>query len=694
MTKTCFRGNFTFTLLFTVLAFSACIDSNYDLSDIDKTIAVGTERPEGLRLPGNNSVREIELSDVIDIDNSDVISTDEKGNYLFAKSSGSDDVEAAHPRIDPIVVHRGSEEADYNVLQLSSIDTIGQSVLSHLRQLSQTLGISENDVKQSIGAYVDDLFRTIEEDYSTEGQLTLFTYQVELPDEVIELSKVTAKGAGIMPTVELQLTFSPDIRSLIDRIFSLNITVPPFLERSIIESEGMTQGTTVLNDAKGIHMDVSTKGVHIQLSAEALQYFENHQPDFDEEAAKELGGNYIRIVRRGNKQVLMLQADLFVDLHIHQHNIDKETLKSHLIERFFGHPKDYYMQSKVLLYDIEIGQATGKFNPDVDLTNGIGEFTINSLPAFLEDDDVRLVIDNPQIGICINSNINVTGKLENLRLVTLGDVLPSGQRERLDSVQLPHLFTLPHTGSIGSSTATKFLIHDKGKAINLTGKYTVYEGAVPVEPIEGSKTLSGLLQKIPKAITFECDASVDQNEPGTVMLDTEYTIQPSYDFWAPLAFNYGTVIVYRDTIDGWNDDLKDLRMAPGSYVEVEADVLNRVPADLKVRAYPMRKGANGQSELMPATMIDVEVTTPTNNKDGVIDAGTKDSPKTTHLRVVVRQHGENGLEQLDGIVYRAEAFTPAESEYQGKALNKSEHTLRIENIVPTLHGKVIYNLDN
>ena len=86
---------------------------------------------------------------------------------------------------------------------------------------------------------------------------------------------------------ELQLTFSPDIRSLIDRIFSLNITVPPFLERSIIKSEGMTQGTTVLNDAKGIHMDVSTKGVHIQLSAEALQYFENHQPDFDEEAAKE-----------------------------------------------------------------------------------------------------------------------------------------------------------------------------------------------------------------------------------------------------------------------------------------------------------------------------------------------------------------------------------------------------------------------
>jgi hypothetical protein len=123
-------------------------------------------------------------------------------------------------------------------------------------------------------------------------------------------------------------------------------------------------------------------------------------------------------------------------------------------------------------------------------------------------------------------------------------------------------------------------------------------------------------------------------------------------------------------------------------------VVNRVPADLKVRAYPMQKDASGKLVQMDAAQMEVVVTTPQNSKDGVVDAGTKDSPKTTHINVVVRQQGDSGLELLDGIIYRAEAFTPADAEYQGKALNKSQHTLRIENIVPTLHGKVVYNLDD
>jgi hypothetical protein len=694
MIKKHIAGLSSLAALLTVWSFSACTNADYDLDSIDKTIAAGTESAEGFRLPGNNSVREIQLSDMLDIDNSDVISTDEEGNYLFAKGAGSEDVKAAHPYVESIVVQRGSDRPSQNIIDLSPIDTIGQSYLNYLRQLAQAVDIDETYVKKSIGLFVDNFFNSMNEDYTIEDQLTLFTYEVELPDEVNELTELVARHANSASTIDINLTFSPDAQQLIDRVFSIDISLPSFLTRSVGRSQGLTDGTYVENRSEGIHLDVSTKGVAISLSANALRNFENHQPSFDVEAAKRQGGNYLKIVKRGSKQVLMLQADLHVDLKIHLKNIDKEVLKQHLTDRFYDRSRNYSMTSSVQLYDIEIAQATGKFNPDVDLTDGIGEIEINDLPDFLEDDDVKLVIDNPQLGFSVSSNVGVTGKLENLKLVTLGNVMANGQRERLDSVLLPALTILPHTGNVSSSTTTKYIIHDRGKTIQTTGQYQQYQDAVPVEPIGGSKTLAGLLEKIPKAITFECDASVDQNETGTFALGQRYTVQPSYDFWAPLAFNYGSIIVYRDTIDGWHDDLKDIRMTKGSYVVVEADVVNRVPADLKVRAYPMQKDASGKLVQMDAAQMEVVVTTPQNSKDGVVDAGTKDSPKTTHINVVVRQQGDSGLELLDGIIYRAEAFTPADAEYQGKALNKSQHTLRIENIVPTLHGKVVYNLDD
>ena len=80
-------------LLLGGMTLGSCMDDNYDLGDIDGTVAFGSD--EGITLPGNNSTAEIMLSDILDIDESDCITTLENGDYVFFKKG--DDVEPARP---------------------------------------------------------------------------------------------------------------------------------------------------------------------------------------------------------------------------------------------------------------------------------------------------------------------------------------------------------------------------------------------------------------------------------------------------------------------------------------------------------------------------------------------------------------------------------------------------------------------
>ncbi|WP_308267607.1 hypothetical protein [Prevotella sp.] len=62
---------------------------------------------------------------------------------------------------------------------------------------------------------------------------------------------------------------------------------------------------------------------------------------------------------------------------------------------------------------------------------------------------------------------------------------------------------------------------------------------------------------IPKTIQFEADANADATKEAEIKLGHQYTITPKYNVSAPLAFDAGAQITYRDTLDGWNDDIKD-----------------------------------------------------------------------------------------------------------------------------------------
>ena len=647
------------------MAFTACMDSNYDVSDLDKNVAFGSD--EGLKLPSKNSTKEIELSDLLDIDDSDVISTDENGNYVFAKGAGEADVTPARPEIDRINVAQSTPPANYDL----AID-----------ELNENLCVPASVPDAAIDAAINTIWEErIPASITSKGRITLFNYHTDLPIEVVDLQELQADNTGGKSAIAVRLSFSPDLAAVANKISEMKVFLPSFFDFDVSTTN---TNVGVAKDANNVVTlsNVPTSGVNLTLTIKALNEF--NQTSLTDKSHLVIKEKTPTVMEKGkNKKELLLQGEIDLNMTIKKaSDLNKTALANKLKSRTNG---EYTIITRTTIGNIAIDGAIGKFDPSIDLTDGIGEVKINNLPDFLTGDEVKLVVDNPQIGLSIASNINVVGQLENLKLVA------KRKDGTTETITLPTITLKRHEGDINSSTTTKILILDKDKQAQLDESHKDFKDAKLVNPTEGS--LASLIYNIPESITFECDASADETQLATIKLGQQYKIQPTYEFWAPLAFNHGSVIVYNDTIDGWNEDLKDLKMVKGSYVELTADVTNRVPVDLTLSAIPMQIGSNGKLTKMDEALFKVEVSTPNNGKGNIIEAGSVDKPKTTKILIKIISQTEEALSLLDGISYHATAATPADGEYQGKALNKSTQKLKIENIAPVLKGRVIVNLD-
>lgn len=116
--------------------------------------------------------------------------------------------------------------------------------------------------------------------------------------------------------------------------------------------------------------------------------------------------------------------------------------------------------------------------------------------------------------------------------------------------------------------------------------------------------LSKLIETIPDNITFSANASADQTNNYRFELGHNYTVQPAYSVDAPIAFGENASIEYRDTLDGWNDNIKDFELAEGAYVNMDASIKSCVPAYMTVSAVPVDVNGNAIS----ADELSVEVT--------------------------------------------------------------------------------------
>lgn len=426
--------------------------------------------------------------------------------------------------------------------------------------------------------------------------------------------------------ISIKLDFS-NISTAVSNIESATLTLPAYL--SISQVNGNGNGVPTLNGSKVTVTDISTAHpLELSLTTQKLDFTNqnDHGSLIIKNGAIDLTG-YFSIAMQCNVTGAMP---------------DNPTIKA-----------------KIGVADrtIKMRSATGIFDPTINL-NSLGEVDVTGLPDFLDDDDVVADLDNPQILLTVNNNMDVAATVS-------ATVISTKEGRELARVTLPEM-------SVAKNGLSKICIC-RQKTNELTQQY----GEANVYAVSN---LSTLINRIPDHIKIVDVNAHAKAEVATIVFGKEYQVKPSYEVNAPLAFGENANIVYEDSFTGWNDDIDELDLAEGTYIEVTANVENKVPAYLTVKAYPVDAQGNKIEDKLLIEIPD-EVAASTDGTTAV----------TTPITMKITPKVKNSLKQLDGLVFRLEGSAKSANgnKVTGISLNEKEHTLKLNDIKVKIVGKII-----
>ena len=454
-----------------------------------------------------------------------------------------------------------------------------------------------------------------------------FTYNGEKPKEVLDIVSADA-STTLSLTVPLQ-----GISSAVSELQTVEITLPDYISFDVASysQKPARNGSTL------VFTNVPTNKV-LQVSVNVTKL------DFTKAGNAK---NYIKV--SGNEISL------------------KGTIHIKANGAITGSPtgKIDPVMADFTMADFTINAATGKFDPEINLNEGLGSAKITGIPDFLQDDNVKVDLYNPEILLTIGNDMEADGTI-------YGKIISKKNGTVINTI---NNVVIPVAGSTNNKTC------ENKVCINRTGAahagYTVV--AVP--------ELSKAIETIPDEITFEATAKANSNKQISFQLGHDYHITPAYAIDAPLAFAENAEIVYKDTLDEWNDDLEDLELADGTYISATATVKNGIPAYLQVEAVPVGVAkADGTREVVDGIKIEFP-----DGKNKVAASEDGNTVKESPLEIKITQTKKGALEKLDGIVFTASGTAKRDGSptITGINLNAEKHTLKLDDIKIKIVGKVI-----
>ena len=599
---------------------TGCTDSNYDLGNLDKKIAIGSEQE--FILPGNNSTHDIALGDVIDLPADGAIQTDDNGDYYFMRSSEDDDLNAADVVVDEISLNK--DDGGENVTEIDISDFITEDAA---RALSPRRATMSNNTKEI---------------YS-------FTFDTDNTPNVLGLSMAKLR-AGL----HIQLTFTEELKAKVDNIQQISIGLPAFFDLDVESEYG-----DIVQDKTNMHniltfKNIKQNGISMKLHLNQLIFSSKDSIAIDD------FGYYLY----ADKDEVKMKGGVMIDVDYRDETTAARGNRAALQENL-----KIICESEI--EDITLTGADGYFNPQIELDNGIGQFSVGDLPDFLDDPEVSLVVADPEIRLFIDSDIDLRGIIHDAHITSYDE-----DGKQLADVEIQPFIIQPHNNAATHSTKTQIIISD------------TQSGEGYVNPVDGQK-LADLLKKLPNSVSFDCIASADSTYLGSIDMGRHYTIKPSYEIYSPLSFNVGTQVVYRDTINGWHDSLGDIKLSKGATVTLTAEVLNSLPVELEFTA----KGIDVQGRAINENLIDIQVSNENGSTPCRIPAGSEANPGTQRIKIVMTQKDDKSFcELIDGISMRASAKTT--EGFSNMPLNMSSQKLKVQNIGITLKGHVIVDLDD
>ncbi len=323
-----------------------------------------------------------------------------------------------------------------------------------------------------------------------------------------------------------------------------------------------------------------------------------------------------------------------------------------------------------------IKEATGKINPAIDFE--IGETRVTGIPDFLSDGNVVADLDNPQIRFTVTSDLSVAAKIGGNVDGKQTHIVSSKNGTVLASVDLPEINV--KAGSTSAPVTTTICIcRDASK---LTDTYDV---------VKEIPNLSSLIKTIPDAIKVEnINPRADNTTESTLKMGYTYTVSPSYEVYAPIAFGEDGHIVYKDTLNDWATDLKDVTPyidkndpSKNTSVELSADIVSRIPAYLTLSIQPVDKDGKAISSNV------IKVTNPE-----TVAASDGKSLVTSTVAAQMTLMTEDALDVLDGVILTIDGSASGKNgKVTGVTLNSKTQKMKVENLKLKLIGKVVTDLN-
>ena len=457
---------------------------------------------------------------------------------------------------------------------------------------------------------------------SAEDNAQTFTYSGDKPAEVKSLSYV-----GTDATMNLTVTFPSELSSAVSSIGSLTMQLPAYMNIGDVTSSS----TCSVNGSKLVFTNIPTnKNLTVSANVTGLDF---------KASDKSLGS----VAIAGDK----------VDM--------SGTIRVAVTATVTGGTgvtgvNGARIRSSFTMDDIVIENARGIFDPEINLDD-LGSVDITGVPDFLTDGDVWVDLYNPVINLSVFNDMAVGG-------VISGTITSYKDGVKLKSIDVSDIPVKP-------SGTTKVCICRRKDGINIA-KYDV---------VRDYADLSELIREIPDRITFSASARADASKESTFELGRQYEVRPEYSFVAPIMFDQNASIVYKDTLDGWHEDIEDFELAKGSYINLSTTIENRVPAYLNVDVTPIDVDGNA----MGSDEISVEVS------NSVLASGDGENSTETPLSVDIKQNKDGALSRLDGLVFHvsAKASEDGQKPVTGVTLNARKHFLIARDIKVKFVGTVI-----
>ena len=465
-------------------------------------------------------------------------------------------------------------------------------------------------------------------DFNQKQVVYSFAYKGSIPNEVEELIVANTDGK-----ITINTSFSPEVQKFVPVIAELSLELPSFLTIENVNSKlDHTQ-----NGSNLVFKNVSTaSNLKVDFTIGKIDFKKKSSP---------LGS-----LSTSNRN-LSMNADIQMGIKIN--NIA-------LGSSIDGADKCKITADMIINNDLVIEKVRGKFNPSIELDD-LGSTDVTGIPDFLTNEGVVIDIDNPQIILNLESNLDVPGFI-------------GGTLTAVKNGQKTANITIPEVKVLANATSKICICRNKSK-VNQAAYTEVVE--VP--------NLSTVLNPIPDHINFAGHSRADKTVEADFVLGKQYTIKPSYRIEAPLAFGENARIVYTDSFDDFNSDIKDIEVKDNTYIEFSGDIESKIPAYLNASAVAIDINGNEMPESEVKVAVDGEIKASADGK----------TPAVSTLKITMKPT-KSALKKLDGLKFTVSGSAKSEKNTEsvvGQTLNAKHHTLIIKNIKIKLVGQVIADLN-